>query len=119
MHAVRHLTTDDALEQAWSASHQRPVFLFKHSLICGTSMVAFEQYQQFAQAVDDAAELTLVEIQPHRPLSNAIAERSGVRHQSPQALLLVDGKVVWSKSHYSITVDSLRQALEAVATPVP
>jgi bacillithiol system protein YtxJ len=48
-------------------------------------------------------------------LSNAIAERFGVRHETPQALLIKDGRVVWHASHWSITSDSLTEALRPYA----
>ena len=54
-----------------------------------------------------------IEIQNAREVSNAVAEKTGVRHESPQALLLRDGEVVWNASHGAITVESLAGALEA------
>jgi bacillithiol system protein YtxJ len=45
-------------------------------------------------------------------VSDEIARRSGVRHQSPQAILLREGKPVWDASHIGITVDSLLAAIK-------
>ena len=53
----------------------------------------------------------IIEIQRARDVSGAVAERTGVRHQSPQALLIRDGKVVWYASHYSIQATAIDQAL--------
>jgi bacillithiol system protein YtxJ len=109
------LRDDAALDAAFSDSNTRPVLLFKHSLICGVSMAAMEELRDYLadQPEDAALRCNIIEIQNSRPLSDAIAERTGVRHQSPQALLLRDGKVAWSKTHYSITKKSLDEAVLA------
>ena len=110
---ARKIADAGSLDAAFDASSTRPVFLFKHSLICPVSTRAHSEYQQFVQECSSAgdAEFTLIEIQNARPLSNAVAERTGVRHESPQALLLRDGKVVWHASHGSIRVETLEKAL--------
>jgi bacillithiol system protein YtxJ len=38
----------------------------------------------------------------HRPVSNTIEQRFGIRHESPQAILLQGGEVVWARSHYQV-----------------
>lgn len=107
-------------------SRERPVWLFKHSLTCGVSTRAHREYRSFVAAngaTGDAetaeaagatetagADFTLLEVQNARPLSRAVAETTGIRHQSPQAILLRDGKAVWSASHFNITADSLTEA---------
>lgn len=112
MAEIRTLTAADELEPLLAASRAHPVWVFKHSLTCGTSSRALEQYRRFAagRPDDGSVDLTLVEVQPSRPLSRALAERTGVCHQSPQALLLRDGAVVWSASHWSIEADALAAA---------
>ena len=52
----------------------------------------------------------MIEIQRARPVSIALAERTGVRHESPQALLLRDARVVWHASHYQIHLTALEKA---------
>lgn len=44
-----------------------------------------------------------------RPLSLALADDLGVRHASPQMILVRDGKPIWSTSHYDITDKTLRE----------
>lgn len=107
VHSVSEL--DELLE----ASKEAPVLLFKHSLTCPISAAAFREYESFvgSRAADDAAVFRLVEVQKARELSNEIASRSGVRHESPQALLLRGGKVVWHASHWSIKASALQEAL--------
>lgn len=96
-------------------SHTHPVFVFKHSLTCPISSSAFHRFQAFVDdhpSSDDAPiTYALIEIQRARDVSNHVAEQTGVRHESPQALLLRDGAVVWHASHGAIRADALAGAL--------
>jgi bacillithiol system protein YtxJ len=85
-----------------------PLFLvFKHSLICPVSARAFAEYEAFAAARPDVP-TAWIDVIGERPWSRRVAEATGVTHQSPQALLVRDGRVAWHASHGAI----LRQALE-------
>jgi bacillithiol system protein YtxJ len=53
----------------------------------------------------------LVNVSRQHDLSEAIEARTGVRHESPQALVLQGGKSVWEASHFSITAEEVRSAL--------
>lgn len=52
-----------------------------------------------------------VRVIEERPISLALSERIGVQHQSPQALLIKDGKAVWNDSHHNITAAALKDAV--------
>ena len=115
MSEIIKLADDDELERAIARSHERPVWVFKHSLICAISSRARAQYRDYAASAEaDRVECTMIEIQNARPISNAVAERLGVRHESPQAILLVDGRSVWDASHSGITARSLVDATARV-----
>ena len=94
------------------ASGQR-VVLFKHSLTCPVSTAAFREYQKYLAETDETpATYTLIEVQNARDVSNEIAARLGVKHESPQALVVEGGSnVLWHASHWSITKDSLTNAI--------
>lgn len=110
---MHRLESIDDIEPWIQKSFETPVFLFKHSLICPVSSAAFEAYERFVTARPSSAGYALVEIQRARDVSNAIAERTGVRHESPQALLVRGGEVVWHASHWTIREAALAAALEA------
>lgn len=117
MATIRKLTDPAELEPLLAAPGR--VWLFKHSLTCGTSARAWRQFQSFAaaRADGDGGEFAMVEIQRAREVSRAIAERTGVRHESPQALLVRGGEVVWHDSHWRIDEAALAAA-EATAAGV-
>ena len=107
---LTHLHDLAALEAAIEESRQRPVLLFKHSRTCGISCEAFDElHLHLGQAPVEAA-YKVITVQSHRDLSDEAATRLGVRHETPQAILLRHGKPVWKASHFKITADALLQA---------
>jgi bacillithiol system protein YtxJ len=109
---LRELTKVEEVDQLLQESHEKRVFVFKHSTICPISERAWNEYQDFVKTNDrDGSEFTLVMIRDHRDVSNAIAEKTGVKHESPQVILLADGKAVWDDSHYEITTAKLGQVV--------
>lgn len=114
---LRPLSTIEDLDAAIAASAFRPVLIFKHSATCGTSAVASEEIDDLAAAVPLPADIYVLRIQSARALSNEIERRFRVRHESPQILLIRDGKVVWSATHYRVTAAAITAAVEqALAT---
>ena len=100
-----------ALEAAIAESRERPVLLFKHSRTCGISCEAFDElHAHLAESTIDAA-YKLITIQSHRRIADEIETRLKIRHESPQAILLRDGSVVWHGSHFRITADQLTKVL--------
>src|SRR5215831_11486256 len=108
------LIQDRDLEQLLDKSKTDPVIIFKHSTQCPISTQAYEEFIDFAEGARNLICGVMLVIE-NRRLSNAIAERFGIRHESPQALLIKDGRVVWHASHWSITSDSLTEALAPYA----
>lgn len=99
------------LEAAIEESAQRPVLLFKHSRQCGVSCEALDELRSHIDRHAGPAAYKMITVQTHRPVSDAAARRLGVRHETPQAILLKDGKPVWSASHFRITADQLDRLL--------
>ncbi|OEH91792.1 bacillithiol system redox-active protein YtxJ [Bacillus solimangrovi] len=88
--------------------NRRFIFL-KNSLTCPISHQAYDEYQKYVAEYDESPTFYL-HVQEARPLSNHIEEKFAIRHQSPQALLIEDGKVIWEASHWHITKKSLTEA---------
>jgi len=91
------------------------VLLFKLSPTCPVSHRAEDQFRKFVDPLPDSKDLRVISVNVvyDRPISQRIAEDTGIQHESPQALLLSRGRNVrWHDSHSSITQESLKQALE-------
>ncbi len=106
---VKELTRVDELDPVLQATAGAPVFIFKHSTTCPVSAAAHRQVAAYLEAAGDTAPpFYLVKVIESRPLSNEIASRLSVVHQSPQLIRVDGGEAVWNASHGGITVDSIR-----------
>lgn len=106
----------DELEQLLSESSHRPLLLFKHSYSCGISAEALDELVDHLNSEPTAGvRYAMVTVQTHRDLSNAVAKRLGVRHETPQALVIRDGRVVWTASHFRVTARSVADAVRTAA----
>jgi bacillithiol system protein YtxJ len=106
----------DDLDRLLSESHVRPLLVFKHSFTCGISAEALDELIDHLNAEFDSAggphpHYAMVTVQTDRDVSNAVTARLGVRHETPQALLIRNGRVVWAASHFRVTADAVRKAL--------
>lgn len=109
------LSTPAELDRALERSSQRPIVIFKHSPTCGISAQAFESISEWLARSSPGAEFFVLTVQSSRALSAAIAQKFGIRHESPQALVIEDGQVVWHGSHFRATAGSIAAALDKLA----
>lgn len=112
---VLPLTSLDELTVALERSFTRPILLFKHSSRCGTSAMASEEVHDLLAGAPLAADVYVIHIQAHRDVSDAVTRLLGVRHESPQVLLVQDGTVRWNASHFRVTADGIRRVVESLA----
>ena len=89
------------LEALFEKSNEQPVVLFKHSITCPISSGV---YQEISKA---DADINLIVVQTARNVSTAIAEKTGIRHESPQAIVLKNQEVVYHASHYDVTAQEV------------
>lgn len=93
------ITSTEDITAAVLLSNTTDVLIYKHSTRCGICWTA----KRRLESVDtDALPIFIVDVLANRPLSVEIAERFGVHHESPQAILLRAGEVAMVKSHLSI-----------------
>lgn len=100
---------DEILAQAGSA------LLFKHSTRCSISNVALERLNK--SSLSDLAPSYLLDLLSYRDISNAIASRLQVHHESPQVLLVKGAQCVYDESHLSISAEELEDELKKINTP--
>ena len=95
------LDSPEKLENLFRESHEKPVVLFKHSTTCPISVGVYEEVSRVS------ADINLVVIQSARHISSAIAEKTGIRHESPQAIILKDGEPIYYASHFDVTAKNI------------
>lgn len=92
--------------------------VYKHSPICPTSGIAYEEMRSLRRLQQDVP-MYLVDVINSRPLSRYIAERVGVLHASPQAIILRAGVPAWHGSHFDLRAETMARALEALKGQLP
>ena len=100
------LDSVEKLEGLFEESHEKPVVLFKHSVTCPISAGVYQEVSRVS------ADINLVVIQSSRHISSAIAEKTGIRHESPQAIILKNGKPIYHASHFDVTAKDILDELE-------
>lgn len=100
------LTDDKQLDELVTASYQKPVAIYKHSTRCSVSvMVKRSLEQQWLPSAD--IPVYYLDLLAYRPVSNRIADVFGVEHQSPQLILVKNGKAVYDASHSEVDFEEM------------
>lgn len=113
MAEYQELTSLTALNDLLQTSHQQPVLFFKHSDTCGISSRAFGEFEKYlASEASATVKHALIVVQTAREVSNQLADITGVEHESPQAILVKEGKAVWDESHLNLKAEVLTAAIK-------
>jgi bacillithiol system protein YtxJ len=100
------VSDQEDLDRLLAASAERPVVLFKHDYACSISVRA---YWDMAAV---PGEVSLIDVERQRALSQEVAARLGVVHESPQVIVVRDGQPVYAASHWEISRDAVTQAAD-------
>lgn len=97
------LNTVDQLGTIKEKSSSRPQVIFKHSTTCGISRMVLNMFKSSYNLQDGQMDLYFLDLLANRDVSNAVASKFGVMHQSPQLLIIKNGVVVIHDSHGAIS----------------
>ena len=101
------INSKETLDKLLTDSKSRPVVIFKHSNACGISATAYREMEKIEGQVN------LLEVQSARDVSRELADLTGIRHETPQVIVLKDGKAVWNASHFDVKAGAVLKALES------
>jgi bacillithiol system protein YtxJ len=104
----RQLTNLGQLNEIGEVSTEKAVLIFKHSTRCSVSRMVLKQFENEFDLQDKIVPYFLDLLQ-HREISNTIARDYEVQHQSPQVIIIKDGKAVYNASHERIDTKQLEQ----------
>lgn len=105
------LTESQQLDKIESESKEKCVTIFKHSTRCGISRMVLNNFERNYDLHEEDHKMYFLDLLANRDISNQVADRFDVRHESPQLIILRDGKVVHHASHQSIDVEDLKKHL--------
>ena len=103
------LTDVHQLDEIVEISQNQPVVIFKHSTRCSISSTALSRFERAWGDTENAA--FYLDLIAYRPISLEIAQKFGIQHQSPQALVINKGACTYSATHWDISVDELKPYL--------
>ncbi|NER11089.1 bacillithiol system redox-active protein YtxJ [Muriicola jejuensis] len=101
------LEEEDQLEKITKRSATVPQVIFKNSTTCGISGIVRRTFETQHASVEGKADMYLLHIQHQRQLSSEVSRLFGIRHESPQLLIIKNGKVVHHTSHGQISYTDL------------
>ena len=114
---VVELHQERDLEQLLERSHKDPVVILNHSTQCSRSAGAYEEYEAFMADNPDTPCGTVLVIED-REISDELEERFGIRHESPQAIVVSNGNPTWHANHFKVTAKALEAAVAAAGKQV-
>lgn len=100
------IDTTTSLDAFFAQEGDQPAILFLHDPGCFVSMSA---YQEVTKLPDTVA---LVNVQRAKDVSRAIAQRTGIKHESPQVIIIRQGQAIWSASHFAITAQQIQAVIQ-------
>ncbi len=99
------------LNEIINASIEKPIIIFKHSTRCSVSRMALKQFENEYDISEKEASAYFLDLLNYRDISNEIALRFKIQHQSPQVILIKDGTATYTVSHSDIDAVKLKQHL--------
>jgi|JI102314A1RNA_FD_contig_21_10263652_length_949_multi_4_in_0_out_0_2 bacillithiol system protein YtxJ len=108
------LTSAAQLEAIKAESQQQPVIIFKHSTRCSISRAVLVRVERnWIQSELTTVKPYFLDLLEYRPISNQIAVDFAVEHESPQAIVIWQGKPVYAKSHFEIDLNEIKRVVNA------
>ncbi|WP_027376246.1 bacillithiol system redox-active protein YtxJ [Kaistella palustris] len=103
----KEIKDETDLNKAVAESFEKKVAIFKHSTRCFISKTVLKNFEQEVRESEKEVSYYFLDLIAHRDISNRIAAELDVTHQSPQLIVLEQGKAVKDASHQSISVSLL------------
>lgn len=107
----KKITTVEDVIAIINASEMKPQIIFKDSTTCGISAFAKERLENGNDLLIETADFNYLDLLSYRTVSNFITKELNVIHQSPQIIVLKDGKIVFKDSHHSIEPEKIQKYL--------
>ncbi|KVV14632.1 bacillithiol system redox-active protein YtxJ [Flavobacterium sp. TMP13] len=104
------LTNLTQLADIESNSSVKPIVIFKHSTRCSISRMALKQFER-EYDLNEVVDAYFLDLISYRDVSNEIANRFGVQHQSPQLILIKNKKATYNASHSDINAETLKSKI--------
>lgn len=102
------LNSLDQLEEINKRSFEKKQAIFKHSTRCSISSMVKTRVERDYDIADDQLDIFYLDLIALRDISNAIADKWNIRHESPQVIIIENGKAIHDSSHTNISVEQIK-----------
>ncbi|RKE81384.1 bacillithiol system redox-active protein YtxJ [Chryseobacterium sp. AG363] len=103
----KKIESEEDLAKAMEDSFQNRIAIFKHSTSCFISRTVLKNFEKEIENSDQPVSVYYLDLLAHRPVSNKIAADFEIRHESPQLIVIENGKPVNSASHQDISLSQI------------
>jgi bacillithiol system protein YtxJ len=103
------LEREEQLEEISEA--KKPQVILKHNTTCPISKGVLRSLNEEASTLPADTPFYILDILTYRNISDTIEKKFSVPHESPQLLLIKDGKCTYNQSLYNITPEETVQAI--------
>jgi bacillithiol system protein YtxJ len=107
---LRSIEDLQRLHEQSVAGKAEPLIIFKHSTRCGTSRIALKEFEKHWRSELPVYLILVVE---QREISNVVESLYQIRHESPQLLVICNGRCILHESHYGIDADEVQKIIAA------
>ena len=107
------ISTEDEVLDIIEKSAVKPQIIFKDSVTCGISAFAKERLTNNYSLIENEADFNYLDLLSNRAISNFVATKLEVIHQSPQIIVLIDKKVAHIVSHHSIDAKKIAEKINS------
>ncbi|MBX2964552.1 MAG: bacillithiol system redox-active protein YtxJ [Cyclobacteriaceae bacterium] len=106
------LTTLEHLQKISSESTEQKILIFKHSTSCSISRAVLGRLERSWNSEEmKAVKPYFLDLLRFREISNSVAEKFNVKHESPQAIVIENNKPVYAQSHFDISYNELKDVV--------
>lgn len=107
------LTASTQIEELKQLSNDKPVLIFKHSTRCSVSSMSLDRLlRNWKPADEEKISPYFLDLIAYRSLSNQIEDEFGIPHESPQVIIIRNGKAVYDTSHYEISYNEIMEKVK-------
>ncbi len=104
------LESEEQLSEIKKASGYNVIF--KHNTTCPISKSVRSKFEEEADTLPEVSSVYFLDLLANRNLSDTVAEEFNVEHQSPQLLLIKDGRCTYNEALYDISAQQTAGAIE-------
>ncbi|MET3036685.1 bacillithiol system redox-active protein YtxJ [Chryseobacterium sp. NRRL B-14859] len=103
----KKIESEEDLAKAIEQSYHHKIAIFKHSTSCFISRTVLKNFEREVESSDQNVEVYYLDLLAYRPISNKISVDLDIRHESPQLIVIENGKPVNSASHQDISLSQI------------